>query len=71
MRSLKAYRNVLLDVENRQDSFEAPPSNETDILPIIRDITSTFTVVVEYVFAGMETIPRLVLEDVFSNFLLR
>jgi len=69
LRSLKAYRNVLLDVENRQDSFEEPsPSNETDILPIIRDITSTFTVVVEYVFAGPVDINNQIQNDLTKSF---
>jgi len=69
LRSLKVERNVLLDVENRQDSFEeSTQSNETDILPIIRDITSTFTVVAEYVFEGPVDVQSLIQNDLTEGF---
>ena len=53
LRSIKVERPTVLDTHSDVSFFEEPSSHgQMDILPIIRDITSTFTIITEYIIAS-------------------
>ena len=47
---------------------DSPNSGQTDILPIIRDITSTFTIIVEYIFEVPSDLITQIQEDLSKEF---
>jgi len=69
LRSIKAERPTVVDIQTGMNFFEdSSSSGQTDILPIIRDITSTFTIIVEYIFAGPSDLITQIEEDLSKGF---
>jgi hypothetical protein len=69
LRSIKVERPSVVDNQTGTNFFEdSPNSVQTDILPIIRDITSTFTIIVEYIFAGPRDLITQIQEDLSKGF---
>ena len=69
LRSLKVDRPSALDIQSETKFFEEPSnSGQTDILPIIRDITSTFTIIAEYIFEGPKDLITQIQEDLSTGF---
>jgi hypothetical protein len=69
LRSIKVERPTVVDNETGMNFFEdSPNSGQTDILPIIRDITSTFTIIVEYIFAVPSDLIIQIQEDLSKEF---
>ena len=64
LRSLKVERPSTLDIQSQTSLFdESSNSSQTDILPIIRDITSTFTIITEYIYSGPSDLITQIQED--------
>ena len=64
LRSIKVERPMVVENQTGMNFFEdTPSSGQTDILPIIRDITSTFTIIVEYIFAVPSDLITQIKED--------
>ena len=62
-------RPSVVDIQTGMNFFEdSQNSAQTDILPIIRDITSTFTIVVEYIFAGPNDLITQIQDDLSKRF---
>ena len=69
LRSIKVERPSVVDNQTGTNFFEdSPNSGQTDILPIIRDITSTFTITVEYIFAVPSDLITQIQEDLSKGF---
>ena len=69
LRSIKVERPTAVDNETGMNFFEdSPNSGQTDILPIIRDITSTFTIIVEYIFAVPSDLITQIQDDLSEGF---
>jgi hypothetical protein len=69
LRSIKVERPSVVDTQTGMNFFEdSPNSGQTDILPIIRDITSTFTIIVEYIFAGPSDLITQIQDDLSEGF---
>ena len=69
LRSIKVERPTVVDNQTGTNFFEDSPNlGQTDILPIIRDITSTFTIIVEYVFAVPSDLITQIQEDLSEGF---
>jgi len=69
LRSIKVERPIVVDNQTGTNFFEDSPNlGQTDILPIIRDITSTFTIIVEYVFAVPSDLITQIQEDLSEGF---
>ena len=69
LRSIKVERPSVVDIQTGMNFFEdSQNSAQTDILPIIRDITSTFTIVVEYIFAGPNDLITQIQDDLSKRF---
>ena len=69
LRSIKVERPSVVDTQTGMNFFEdSLNSGQTDILPIIRDITSTFTIIVEYIFAGPSDLITQIQDDLSEGF---
>lgn len=69
LRSIKVERPSVVENQTGMNFFEdSPNSGQTDILPIIRDITSTFTIIVEYIFAGPSDLITQIEKDLSKGF---
>jgi len=69
LRSIKVERPTIVDNQTGTNFFEdSPNSGQTDILPIIRDITSTFTIIVEYIFAVPSDLITQIQDDLSEGF---
>ena len=69
LRSIKVERPSSVDNQAGTNFFEdSPNSGQTDILPIIRDITSTFTIIVEYIFVGPSDLITQIEKDLSKGF---
>jgi len=69
LRSLKVDRPSTIDIQAETKFFEGPSNSaQTDILPIIRDITSTFTITAEYIFEGPCDLIDQIQEDLSTGF---
>ena len=69
LRSIKVERPSVVDNQTGTNFFEdTQNSGQKDILPIIRDITSTFTIIVEYVFAVPGDLITQIQEDLSEGF---
>jgi hypothetical protein len=69
LRSIKVERPSVVDNQIGTNFFEDSPNlGQTDILPIIRDITSTFTIIVEYMFAVPSDLITQIQEDLSEGF---
>ena len=69
LRSIKVERPSVVDNQIGMNFFEeSPNSGQNDILPIIRDITSTFTIIVEYIFSGPSDLITQIEKDLSKGF---
>ena len=69
LRSIKVERPSVVENQTGTNFFEdSPNSGQTDILPIIRDITSTFTIIIEYIFAVPSDLNTQIQEDLSKGF---
>ena len=69
LRSIKVERPSVVDNQAGTNFFEdSPNSGQTDILPIIRDITSTFTIIVEYIFSVPSDLITQIEKDLSKGF---
>ena len=69
LRSIKVERPPVVDNLTGTNFFEDSPNlGQTDILPIIRDISSTFTIIVEYIFAVPGDLITQIQEDLSEGF---
>ena len=69
LRTFKVERPSAVNTQTGINFFEKSSNpGQTDILPIIRDITSTFTIVVEYIFDGPSDLITQIQEDLPKGF---
>ena len=56
LRSLRVMREEKTDTENQSDSVNNEEAGESGILPIVRDISSKFTLEIEYVYKSQSSL---------------
>ena len=56
LRSLRVMREEKTDTENQSDSFNNEEVGESGILPIVRDISSKFTLEIEYIYKSQSSL---------------